>query len=36
MPSTDDSTQQVRKETRLFFFLIVVLFPLLSVAVVGC
>jgi nitrate reductase NapE len=35
MPSTDDSTQQVRKETRLFFFLIVVLFPLLSVAIVG-
>ncbi|MDR6914013.1 nitrate reductase NapE component [Pseudomonas sp. 3296] len=35
MPSTDDITQQVRKETRLFFFLIVVLFPLLSVAIVG-
>jgi nitrate reductase NapE len=35
MPSADDSTQQVRKETRLFFFLIVVLFPVLSVAIVG-
>jgi len=35
MPSADDSTQQARKETRLFFFLIVILFPLLSVAIVG-
>ncbi|MDR6928180.1 periplasmic nitrate reductase, NapE protein [Pseudomonas sp. BE134] len=35
MPSADDTTQQARKETRLFFFLIVVLFPLLSVAIVG-
>jgi nitrate reductase NapE len=31
----DDSIRQARKETRLFLFLIVVLFPLLSVAIVG-
>jgi nitrate reductase NapE len=31
----DDATRQARKETRLFVFLIVVLFPLLSVAIVG-
>jgi nitrate reductase NapE len=35
MPSADDSTRQARKETRLFFFLIVIFFPLLSVAIVG-
>ncbi|WPN48742.1 MULTISPECIES: periplasmic nitrate reductase, NapE protein [unclassified Pseudomonas] len=35
MPSMDDSTQRLRKETRLFYFLIIVLFPLLSVAIVG-
>lgn len=35
MPSMDDPTQRARKETRLFYFLIVVLFPLLSVAIVG-
>ncbi|CAG8871844.1 MULTISPECIES: periplasmic nitrate reductase, NapE protein [Pseudomonas] len=35
MPLTDDSPQRARKETRLFFFLIVIFFPLLSVAIVG-
>lgn len=35
MPSADDASQRARKETRLFYFLIVVLFPALSVAVVG-
>ncbi|MNY55728.1 Periplasmic nitrate reductase protein NapE [compost metagenome] len=35
MPSADEPAQRVRKETRLFLFLIVFLFPLLSVAIVG-
>lgn len=35
MPLVDKLKPQRRKETRLFLFLVVCLFPLLSVAIVG-
>lgn len=35
MSAVDDGAQRARKETRLFLFLVIFLFPLLSVAIVG-
>ena len=35
MSAVDDGAQRSRKETRLFLFLVIFFFPLLSVAIVG-